>query len=182
VKIFLIVEGDSDKIIINSQNSWFNNLGLHFNIITTGGKINMIKTASKHYNMAIIQNAKNVIYLPDQNNDECPLITRKNIGVDNKKGAKTIVLKRELEAWILADSKCIRNSINIQYAPAGQTDKEINPKEKLHSMIENKLGYSPTTLEAATLIAPHFSINRASNYNTSAKRFKEYIENISRLC
>ena len=88
-------------------------------------------------------------------------------------------MKRELEAWILADGQCIRDSIGIDCRPCGQTDAEMDPKQKLLSTLQSKLGYLPTEIEVATLVAPYFSIVRAAIANTSAKRFKELIESIS---
>ncbi len=179
MKIFLIVEGDSDKILFDGQRDWFKSLGYELNIIPVYGKPNMIKTAIKHYKIAILSNASNIIFLPDQNHDVCALVTREKIGTDSKDRAVTIVMKRELEAWILADGQCVQHCVCIQYAPAGQTDEEIDPKQKLKNLLKRKLGYFPTDIEAAKIAAPYFAINRAAMNNTSAKRFKEFIERIS---
>lgn len=179
MKISLIVEGDSDKIIFNSQNSWFNSLGIEFNIITTGGKQAMIKKAKGHYNAAIWQKVDYVIFLPDQDTDICALVTREKIGMDSYNKAKTIVMKLEIEAWILADGQCMRNSLNIDYDPAGQTDNLPNPKSKLFSIIEKKLGHPVVGVLAASKVAPYFSIVRAARNNTSAERFSEFIRSIS---
>jgi len=180
VKLFLIVEGDSDKIVLDGQRNWFDLLGLELNIVPTYGKQNMIKEAMKHYKIAILCSANNIIFLPDQDGDACALVTREKIGMDSQHRAVTIVMKRKLEAWILADGQCIQKSVNVHYSPAGQTDAEVNPKQKLHSILKRKLGYLPTAIEAATMIAPHFLLNRAATNNTSAKRFKEFIQTVSR--
>jgi len=176
LKISLIVEGDSDKILFEGQRSWFESLGLELNIIPTYGKSNMIKASMKHYKIALLNNVSNIIFLPDQNDDVCALVTRQKIGIDSKDRAVTIVMKRELEAWILADGKCVRDSTCLQYAPPGQTDTEINPKQRLYNILERKLGFFPTEVEAAQIISPYFSIARAAINNTSAKRFKDFIE------
>lgn len=178
MKIFLIVEGDSDKIILGGQSNWFDSLGLELNIIPTDGKQNMIKTAMKHYRIGILSSANKIIFLPDQNSDKCALITRQKIGINSLKGAVTIVMKIEMEAWILADGQCIQDSIRLSYRPPGQTDKVISPKHKLCNILKRKLGYLPSTVEMATILTPYFSIERASLNNTSAKRFKEFIERI----
>lgn len=179
MKIFLIVEGDSDKVIFENQRSWFDSLGLELYIVTTYGKTNMVKTAKKHYKIATLCNADSIVFLPDQNGDECALCTRRKIGMDSRPKAVTVVMKRKMEAWILADGQCIRNSIHLQYSPAGKTDDEIYPKRRLSLILKRKLNYFPTEVEAATLLAPHFSIHRAAVNSTSVKRFKEFIENIS---
>ena len=181
MRISFIVEGDSDKIILDGQRNWFSSLGLEYDTFPTYGKPNMIKSAMKRYNIALLQDFGSIIFLPDQNSDACALVTRQMIGMDSKDRAVTIVMKRELEAWILADGQCIRDSIGINYRPAGQTDAEIDPKQKLLSILRRKLGYFPTEIEVATLTAPNFSITRAAMANTSAKRFKEFIEGISTI-
>jgi hypothetical protein len=179
MRISFIVEGDSDKIILNGQHNWFSSLGLEYDIVPTGGKKSMIKSAMKHYRIALLTDSSNIIFLPDQNGDTCALVTRQIIGMDSKDRAVTIVLKRELEAWVLADGQCIQDSVGINYRPSGQTDAEMNPKQKLLSILKGKLGYLPAEIEVATLVAPCFSITRAARANTSAKRFKEFIESIS---
>ena len=180
MKISFIVEGDSDEIILNGQYDWFSSLGLGFDIFTAYGKKNMIKSAMKYYRASLVANFSDIIFLPDQNGDACALVTRQKIGMDSKDRAVTIVMKRELEAWILADGQCIRDSIGVNYRPSGQTDTEMYPKDKLLSILHGKLGYFPAEIELAALIAPHFSINRAAMTNTSAKRFKGFIERVSR--
>lgn len=180
MKVFLIVEGDSDKILLDGQRNWFDSLGLELNIVPTYGKQNMVKTAMKHHKIAILCGASNIIFLPDQNGDVCALVTRQRIGMDSQDRAVTIVMKRELEAWILADGQCVRDTLNVSYSPAGQTDRELNPKQKLHSILKRTLGYFPTEIEATTMIASRFSISRAAMNNTSAKRFKELIRTTSR--
>lgn len=178
MKIFLIVEGDSDEVIFKSQKNWFDSLGINFNIRTTGGKQSMIRKAKNHYKVAFWENADYVIFLPDQNGDMCALATREKIGLDSYSKVKTIVMKLEMEAWILADGQCIRNSINIVYEPPGQTDRIVDPKSKLFSIMKKFPGFVPIEKLAAEIVAPYFSIERAARNNTSAKRFKEFIENI----
>lgn len=182
MKIFLIVEGYSDVLLLNGQRTWFDSLGLDMNIVPTGGKKEMIRSAIKHYRIAILCGAHSVIFLPDKNSDECALVTRRRIGIDGLKRATTIVMKRELEAWILADGQCVQECIHMQYSPAGQTDTEVDPKQKLQTQLKRKYGYLPSGLEAARMVSLHFSVHRAARNNTSAKRFKEFIESIPRNC
>lgn len=182
MKIFLIVEGDSDGTLLKGQLIWFASLGLDVTIVRTGGKKEMIRSAMKHYKIARLCGANAVIFLPDQNSDECALVTRRRIGMDGLERATTIVMKCELEAWILADGQCVQACICMQYSPAGQTDTEVDPKQKLQTQLKRKYGYLPTGLEAANIVAPHFSIHRAARNNTSAKRFKEFIESILSNC
>lgn len=179
MRISLIVEGDSDKIILDGQRNWFSSLGLEYDIIPTYCKTKMIQSAMKHYRVALLRGCCSILFLPDQNNDQCALVTREKIGMDSQDRAVTIVMKRELEAWILADGQCLWDCVGINLRPSGQTDDEIYPKKKLLSSLRHKLGYWPTEVEVAILVTPCFSITRAAMANTSAKRFKEFIEEIS---
>lgn len=179
LKLCIYVEGYSDQILLNGQNNWFKSLGFDINIYQTGGRGTMIKKARGYNWMATLDGAKQIIFMPDLNTDACAMLTRENLGMDSEKNTVTIVMIRELEAWVLADGEAIQNSIGVEYRPAGQTDTEAYPKRKLHSLMANKLGYPPTATLACKIVAPHFSIQRAANYNTSAKRFTDYLKKIS---
>lgn len=179
MKIQLIVEGDSDKIILEAQRKWIESFGCELDdIIVTEGKPSMIKKVAEHYNVAMIRKIGRVIFLPDQDDDNCALVTRKNIGVDYKPKADCIVLKLALEAWILADKRCIQNCIANSYHLSRNTDNIKDPKDKLLSILR-RVYIIDTSVEIADIVATHFSIDRATNYNTSAKRFKDYLKNIS---
>jgi len=178
LKIALIVEGLSDKIILDEQRQWFLSLGMEIDIIVAGDKITMIRKALKFYKASIISGATRVIFLPDQNGDQCALVTRKRINADNLPNATTSVMQRELEAWILADHNCINCTIDPNYHTSGITDNVINPKQNLFSMIKRKLGYEPTTVESAKIFANQFSIVQAANANNSAKRFINLVNSL----
>jgi len=69
--------------------------------------------------------------------------------------------------------------LGTNYRPSGQTDAEMDPKQRLLSILKSKLGYLRTEIEVPTLVVPCFSITRAAIANNSGKRFKEFIERIS---
>jgi hypothetical protein len=179
MKISIMVEGASDKEILEKQNTFFNSLGLEVKIQPMGGKKNMIKKARNHYNIAKLSGASHIIFLPDLDRDECALVTRKLVGMDDAKDSVVIVIKRELEAWLLADWRCIETLLGAGHRPAGQTDAEHDPKQKMYSIFRKKFRYNPTETELAKFVSQHFSIDRASHNNTSVKRFKEFLENIA---
>ena len=170
MRVTFIVEGPSDNIILNGQLPWFASLGLDIDIITAGNKCNMARKATKFYNASIISGADHVVFLPDQDRDACALVTRNKIGVDQLPRATTIVVKRELEAWILADFHCINCTVAPNYHTVGITDDIIDPKEKLSSIIHKKLGYIPTSVEAANIFSNHFCLEKAASANNSASR------------
>jgi len=177
LKLFLIVEGQSDEIILKAQNNWFESLGLGKPAIRIAdGKGKMIRDAQKHYQTSIHNGADIIIFLLDQDTDICAMATRMALNIDSRNKACVIVIKRELEAWLLADGECIRNTFRSSYHASGQTDSLANPKDRLKSITQQQLGDRLTETEYAYRIAPHFSIVRAAGNNTSAKRFKEFVE------
>lgn len=183
VRVSIIVEGPSDEIVLSGQRSWLESLGLEVSIHPTGGRPSMIKKARQYCKMANNTGCERLVFLPDQDTDECAMRTRQRLDVDSVNGAVTIVMKRKLEAWILADGECMHECIGTSYRPAGQTDTEADCKTKLKNMIKRKKGYEPTSIEAARMVAPHFSVPRAAKNNTSAKRFKDFVESIGHgLC
>lgn len=165
-------------MLFMEQREWFSSFGIEIDIVPAGGKKNMINKANKFYKIAVLQKSDHIIFLPDQNNDSCALVTRQKIGMDSCGRCITIAIKRELEAWILADGKSLRDSIDLIYEPPGFTDTELDPKQKLYALIKRKLGYFPSSIEATNLVKSYFSIERAANNNHSAARFKRFIENI----
>lgn len=177
MKLFLIVEGPSDEIIFRYQCDWLKSLGIEkVAIRPADGKDKMIRDAQKHYRTSISQGADIVIFLLDQDNDVCAMATRTKLKVESLDKACVIVVKRELEAWLLADGQCIRNTFRCNYHASGQTDSFMSPKDKLQAITRQQLGYPLTETEYAYRIAPHFSIFRAASNNTSAKRFKEFVK------
>ena len=183
MRISIIVEGPSDEIVLSGQKGWLESLGLEVRIHPTGGRASMIKKARQYCKMASNMGCGGVIFLPDQDTDECAMRTRQRLDVDSVEGAVTVVMKRKLEAWILADGECMNECIGTSYSPAGQTDAEADCKTKLRNMIKRRKGYEPTSIEAAKIIAPHFSLLRAARNNTSARRFKDLVESIGQgLC
>lgn len=178
MKIALIVEGLSDNILLDEQRQWFLSLGMEIDIITAGDKHNMIRKALKFYNASIASGATHVIFLPDQNGDQCALVTRKKVNADDLPGATTLVIKRELEAWILADRHCINCTLDPNYHTSGTTDNVLNPKQTLFSLIHKKLGYTPSTVEAAKMFADQFSIVKAAVANHSAQRLINLVSSL----
>ncbi len=174
----MIVEGESDKILFSKQREWFDSLNKKVEIIPADGKQKMASKAQKYYRLAEMKGANHIIFMPDLDTDECALITRRLLKMDNMQLSITIVLKHALEAWILADRNCMRESINQSYNLSGYTDYEMHPKQKLHSLFKRHLGYNPSSVEASSKVAPYFSISRAAENNKSAMRFKLFMEGI----
>lgn len=180
VILHFIVEGEFDRQILQGQTEWFSALGIELSVFPTDGKKNMENKAQKFYEIGLWRDAYKIIFMPDQDYDRCALATKAKLGLDHAEKAIVMVVKREIEAWILADGQCITEAIGLSYQPAGITDNDIEPKDKLYSLIRRGIGHPPTSLEASVLLKSHFSIDRAARNNQSARRFREIIVGISR--
>ena len=180
-KVAIITEGLSDISILNSLNSWFSEKELEVMFINAESKSKMIKNARKHYQTSIYSGCEYVIFLVDQNGEPCVTAVKDKIQLDNIRRVNKLVLKREMEAWMLADGQAIRTATSVHYFPSGMTDRMDDPKQTLKNIFKRGLGYAPTTLEMADSISPYFSIDRSAGNNTSALRFKNIIENSDQL-
>lgn len=180
MKIALIVEGQSDKIVFESQGDWFSQLGFEVTVRRTRGKPEMCKKARKFHRAETILGSQKAIFLPDQHGDPCATYTREKVGMNDCPCAITVVLKRELEAWILADGKAVTKATGKQYQPAGQTDSVRDPKQELTARFSRAFGYNPSEVEMASEISQYFSLARAAKYNTSAKRFVDELSALAR--
>ena len=178
MKVVLVVEGNSDVILFKEQSQWFESMGLDTQIISTDGKSNMKIKARKYCCFSRSPDVQHLLFFPDQDMDICALQTCQKLNVDALDKVTIIVLKRQLEAWILADSECINSTIDTSYHLSGQTDNILDPKRELFSLFHRKLGYTPSEVEITSWVAPYFSIERAARSNTSANRFKQLIETI----
>ena len=179
MRIAFIVEGPSDKIVLQSQLPWFSGLGLQVEFTPVGGKTRMCKKAASFHKTQTIRGMQKAIFLPDQNADRCAKVTRQKVGMDDCPCALTVVLKKELEAWLLADGEAVTGATGKHYRPAGQTDFIRHPKQELTRKFARALGYNPTEVEMASEMSRYFSITRAANYNTSAKRFLDVLSRLA---
>ncbi len=180
MNVAMVVEGTSDKYIIEGLRGWFENMGLMVDIRTTGGKGPMIKKSRNHFRACVRQGSKKVFFLVDQDTDVCVLRTRKKLEVDSERLVVVNVVKSEMEAWILADGKCIRECFDKPYQPSGMTDGIRNPKERLFRIFMSKFNYYPSAPVVARMVAPHFSLERASRNNTSARYFRDKVLAVSK--
>lgn len=181
MKVGIVVEGLSDKDIIKGLSGWFENIGLTVDIITAHDKTRMVKSSRKHFHACIWQGSRIVFFLVDQNADACVLETRNRFDVDSESAVVVSVVKSKLEAWILADGQCIRKCFGTTYTPAGMTDSIRNPKELLFTMFTRKYNYRPTERVVTKMVAPHFSLERASLNNTSARYFRDKALAVSKM-
>ncbi len=179
MKLAIVVEGDSDLVILKSQKDWFIRLGFDILPINGGGKKTIIREAQKHYNTSKHAGSDLIIFLIDQDNDDCNSIWISRFGnIANYSKVCIVIAKKELEAWELADGSAVSKATKYQYTPSGMTDSILNPKDKLNSLFQKTYGYALTPLEMAKAIAPYFDIEKASNNNVSVRWFVNKLKEI----
>ncbi len=180
MKIGLIVEGNSDKILFSSLEKWFKERKIDIEIIESGGKSRMKKNFHKHLKTCkYLLQTEYVIFLPDQDGDSTIEDTISSFPVARDFNYSISVLAKELEAWILSDSTCLNLSFGINRAPAGYTDNIVNPKEVLISLVMKTLKHEITNIEIINILKTTFSLNKAKQNNNSARNFVDLIESLS---
>lgn len=179
MKIALIVEGESDKKIFERQIPLFSQIGLQVSVTQTGGKGKMCRGARRFHTVETLRGNRKVVFLPDQHGDPCALVTREKVGMDECPCALVVVVKRELEAWILADGEAVSKATRKLDRPAGLTDTIPDPKQELLKKLSRALGDGVTGVELAKAVSPHFSLRRAAKNNTSAKRFLDQLRQLA---
>lgn len=190
VKVGFIVEGTSDFIILKSER--FHDFLKHYLsiesseefIIIAGNKSNL-KKHFKSYLSKLNKRVQYIFILVDQDDKEvqrrnnkykpldCPIKVVEEIKRHGDNGHYVkdnlifVVMKREMEAWFLADS-------NLNFKFDGQPDEILNPSK----LIEIQLGTS-SHVKIANKIMDGFSLPRAAENSPSAKRFLLKLTQIS---
>jgi hypothetical protein len=177
IKVGIIVEGLSDKLLIDKIISEVSRDDLESNVYIGGSKEQIIKDADKHYKVNKLLGCQHIIFVIDQ--DRCLCITEAKDLIKLKEEVKAIrfIVCRELEAWILADGQAVTSVSGKSYSPAGITDGIDGPKEVLGNLIR-RIGYLPSELEMVNMILPHFSITRCIRNNNSANRFYQLLRDL----
>lgn len=175
MKIALIVEGPSDKRFFEKlYEQFYRHTQFEVFVRPAGGKPRIFNKAQHHFHSCIYgEGADHVIFIVDiDQSTEVNTLAKFKINGDPSKYSVHVVI-RELEAWFLADGNCLSKVLDTLYQPSGYTDKIENPKEKLQMMFKKKFGYILTEMEMVDKIIEHFSLDSASQYNNSARKFKD---------
>jgi len=179
MKIGFVVEGKSDQIFLESNKEWFEKKGLDFLIIPCFGKPGVINHAIKHLKSLRLKGCDKIIFLIDRDKDKCvPLTTQRLEHVRKEKDVIICVVSRDLECWLLSDSKAIKKIIGkrYKYEPPDFTDDIKNAKEIIKNLLKKKFKISFSEIEIAEKVSKHFSFERAKEKNKSLKRFVNKIK------
>lgn len=185
IKIVIIVEGKSDKLIFDYQEKYFSKYGLDVSVKNGNSRTEVINKAKSHYTVAKINKNDYIIFAIDKDKDGCFSNIRRVIEEEINSIANSHCqyeinfFVMELEAWYLADYRCLNSILDNVDRPSGITDDIKYPKQKLFSLWNNSKGYKPTTVECASAFGPNLDLEEASKYNNSCKRFLRIIKDIS---
>lgn len=166
VKIGLIVEGDSERIVLKHE--WFtdfllkNDIELAGDVINLGGKGNL-NTARMETQVQLLrdQGAERVFVLRDM--DDAPCLTAVKQEVYQASDVKVCVAVKELEAWFLADSETLTTIFQVDFM-FSFPEIENSPLETLKRLRlqHQKTGISDKKLFAKMMVREGFTIERAA--------------------
>ena len=166
VKIGLIVEGFSERIVLKSSAfvSFLQNTGLELvgDVVNLEGK-GELKTARMSTQVQLLrdQGAVRIFVLRDM--DDAPCLTFVRQEVYQAADVKVCVAVKELEAWFLADSETL-STIFQQDFHFSLPEFEIKPLDTLKRLRlqHQKIGISDKKLFAKMMVREGFTIERAA--------------------
>ncbi len=179
VKIGFICEGETEKIIVESENFQIllqeNNLQL-VNAIDASGNGNLLpKNIQPFIKILKDDGAEKIFILTDLDVDKCISKTKKRVNAPE--GIVVIISVKQIEAWFLADSKMLSSIFKRNYA-FENPEKETYPREKLKEIFLEKTGRGigdNKPIFAKRMIRQGFSVLSATQHINcnSAKYFLE---------
>ncbi|MEO8147652.1 MAG: hypothetical protein ABI723_08455 [Bacteroidia bacterium] len=173
---FLIVTSTAFKDFLSKNNLTFINA-----IDVTGNKNLLPKNIDVFCEELTQQGAEVIFILSDLDLDKCVTITKNRIG--SCRNSITIISKKEIESWFLADSKTISGLMTQNYF-FEFPEQEIKPIETLKEEFKLKAtrGIRNSKIKfALKMINSGFSIENAAQHPncTSAKYFIEKLKAIN---
>jgi hypothetical protein len=190
VKIGFVVEGDTEKLLIESTNfrNWAtqHNIEIGIPVINAGGGGNLCpRRIEKHINSCLTQvKPDKLVILTDL---ECePCITQVKQRIGNEQVTKIFVARKAIEAWFLADTQAMQKWLEhaefFEELPEQTIEK---PWERLKEV--SKRGRGPGTSKivfAKKFIHKfNFSLEQAAAHPNcqSATYFLEKLKEIAQL-
>jgi len=194
VKIGFVVEGDSEKLFIESDN--FRNWAVQYQIeivmpvINAGGGGNLCPRNIEKYIEACLSQTKpdKLVILTDLECDPC--ITQVKQRIDNERVTKIFIARKAIEAWFLADTEAMRSWLeNPEFSENFPEQTVKMPWERLREVgktyhkRKRGVGDSKPIFVRKLINTFHFSIERAAAHPQcqSAKYFLEKLKEIAQL-
>lgn len=185
VKVGFIVEGDTEKLLLESQNfrSFLAELKLDFvqeitNVIGNGNLLP--RNIKEHSEILQGKGANVIIILTDLDEDACVTETKKRIKPLNNHIC--IVSKKKIESWFLADITTLRTVVEENIRSYEAPEDVIEPFEEINRIkyeIRGR-GINNKRKLAMSMIENGFSFQRAATHpNCSSIRY--FVEKLKSL-
>lgn len=177
VKIGFICEGETEKIIVDSESFrevlLENNLKLLNAIDATGNGNLLPQNIQPFIEILKDEGAELIFILTDLDTDKCITKTKERINAPD--GIVVIISVQQIEAWFLADSITLSSIFKSHYV-FDNPEKEIYPREKLKEIFIEKTGRGIMDSKprfAKWIIKQGFSVSNAAQHVecNSAKYF-----------
>lgn len=189
VKVGFIVEGDSDKIFFESENfrNYLQELSISFipEVINANGNGNLLPKNISEYSKALIsKGATHIFVVTDLDTDKCVTLTKERI--NPSVNHKCIVVKKDIEAWFLADTNTMRTFFENTDFICENPESIENPFNEIHNRrLEFQCrGISNSKIKLAnTLVNIGLSFQSMLKHHnvTSVKYFDSKLKELSNL-
>lgn len=187
VKMGFIVEGDTEKILLESQD--FKNVITELKadyipeIINAEGNGNLLpKNIQKYISILLAKGATKIIVLTDLDNDSCVTETKNRINLHSDQIC--IVSKKKIESWFLADTEALKIFIASNITVFENPEDIENPFDEIKRLKITKIGRGFVNSKrylANAMVANGFSIIKAASHPncSSAKYFINKLTELS---
>jgi hypothetical protein len=188
VKLGFIVEGDSEKIILEKSGlfQYLNSLSVSYlkDVTNSRGSGNLLPYNIEKYSEKLqSKGVTNIFILTDLDNDVCITITKNRISP--LKNQTVIVSIKEIESWFLSDTKAIRKFLNSSDYSCQNPESIKEPYKEICSLKQrkNRFRIPSKRFLADKMVENGFSILKAAEHPNcnSAKYFIKKIQELSPL-
>ena len=190
VKIGFIVEGDVEKIILNSERfqnfTKDNNLEIT-GIFNAGGKGNITTYKEKIVNSLVEilkdRSTQYIIIITDLENDPCITFTKDSIYKYDENKQLELISVKALESWFLADSKTMSKIFKSNFHFSNPEDTEKKPFDQIREEFINRTdrGVSKSkNMLAKKMKKNGFSVLNAADH-PKCKSAKYFVEKLVQL-
>ncbi|MCC6372249.1 MAG: DUF4276 family protein [Bacteroidia bacterium] len=188
VKLGFIVEGDTEKILLESDNFklFLTELQLDYvpEIINACGNGNLLPHNIEKFSVMLKnKGATHIIILTDLDEDTCVTFTKERI--NPPENHLCVVTRKRIEAWFLADTSALRNFIENNIPECEFPELINDPYEEIRQMriLHHGRGFNNKRKLANSMLQCGFSFKRAASHGncSSANYFINKIIQLSQI-
>ena len=187
VKLGFIVEGDTEKILLESETfkNLLSNLNLDYipEIINVEGNGNLLPhNIEKHSEILLSKGATQIVILTDLDEDKCVTETKNRI--KPLELHICIISKKMIESWFLADTQALQSFIKSNKFQCDNPEAVAQPFEEIKALRISYLnrGIGDKKILAKFMLRNNFSFEKAASHPncTSAKYFIDKLKSLSK--